>query len=49
MITEAKLKIFTLGIDVIGSINQPDAVALWNISVDGLQYDNKYIKENGKI
>lgn len=31
MITEAKLKIFTLGIDVIGSINQPDAVALWNI------------------
>ena len=40
MITEAKLKIFTLGIDVIGSINQPDAVALWNISVDGLQYDN---------
>lgn len=49
LITEAKLKIFTLGIDVIGSINQHDAVALWNISVDGLQYDNKYIKENGKI
>ena len=37
LITEAKLKIFTLGIDVIGSINQHDAIALWNISVDGLQ------------
>ena len=49
MITEAKLKIFTLGIDVIGSISQPDAAALWNISVNGIQYDNKYIKENGKI
>ncbi|MBS4759325.1 MAG: hypothetical protein KHX03_01340 [Clostridium sp.] len=49
MITEAKLKIFTLGIDVIGSINQADAAALWNISVDGLQYENKYIKENGKL
>lgn len=48
MITEAKLKILTLGIDFIG-IKQHDASALWNISVDGPQYDNKYIKENGKI
>ena len=49
LFSEAKLRIFTLGIDIIGTISQPDAEALWNISVDGLNPNNKYIKENGTI
>ena len=49
LITSTKSTIFTLGINVIGFLSQPDAAELWNISVDGLQTSNKYIKTQGKI
>ena len=49
LMTSTKLKAFTLGIDVIGLLSQPDAAELWNISVDGLQQNNKFINTQGKI
>ena len=48
LLTRIKLNIFTIGINIVGR-KQHDAAELWNISVDGIQYNNKYIQKNGEI
>src|SRR5574344_1101867 len=44
-----KLYGFTFGINLIGLYRQQEAAALWNIALNGVLSNNKYIRQNGEI